>query len=125
MSVPIGKAGYHLPRTISSVISTSMADEPEPVPISNARHTRSTATPQTDRPSSNNRARKRGGQRESPNPPLFRIGRSVIRSRSPSRQLQPGVGQTDEPERPVNLVIHEPTPGTNEGRESSSSPGPA
>lgn len=46
-----------------------------------------------------------------PNPPLFRIGRSVI-DPVPSEQ-QIGAGQIDEPERPVNLVLHES--GENEG----------
>lgn len=111
LSVPLGKAGYHLPRTISSVISTSTANETEPVPLTDIQHTHSTATPQMDAPGSSRRARKRPEQRSSPRPPLFRIGRSVIRSRSPSRQLQPGMGQTDEPERPVNLVVHESSAG--------------
>lgn len=97
-------------------------DEPDSVPISAVRHTHSTATPHADAAGSSHRTRKRGGQRESPRPPLFRIGRSVIRSRSPSRQFQPGVGQTDEPERPVNLVVHDPVAGAGGGNESSPSP---
>ncbi|KAJ5171772.1 Cation/H+ exchanger [Penicillium capsulatum] len=106
LSVPVGKAGYHLPRTISSVISTSTADEPEPVSISNIPHTHSTAMPRADGGGPSYRSRRRGEPRESPNPTPFRIGRSVIRPHSPSSPL-PGVGQSDEPERPVNLVIHE------------------
>ncbi|KAJ5216400.1 uncharacterized protein N7498_002807 [Penicillium cinerascens] len=120
MSVPIGKAGYHLPRTISSAISTSIGNEPESVPISNVRHTHSTATPQDNGTSSNYRSRKRGA-RESPRPPLFRIGRSIIRPRSPSDQ--PGVGQTDEPERPVNVVTHDHVIGTpNQDHQGSRTP---
>ena len=42
-----------------------------------------------------------------PNPPLFRIGRSVINPSAVGQQ--PGVGQTDEPARPVNLVHDSPT----------------
>lgn len=61
--------------------------------------------PHVDAAGSSHRSRRRGGPRESPQPPLFRIGRSVIRPRSPS--LQPGVGKSDEPERPVGLVIHD------------------
>jgi hypothetical protein len=119
MSVPIGKAGYHLPRTISSAISTSTANEPEPVPISNVRHTHTTAMP-SDNSASSYRSRKRG-PRESPRPPLFRIGRSVIRPRSPSEQI--GVGQTDEPERPVNVVTHDHVVGAvDEHRQGSNSP---
>ncbi|KAJ5693258.1 Cation/H+ exchanger [Penicillium macrosclerotiorum] len=122
LSVPVGKAGYHLPRTISSAISTSGADEPDAVPISNVPHTHSTAMPHTDAADPSSRTRKRGAQRESPHPPLFRIGRTVIRPRSPSSQLQPGVGQDDEPERPVNLVLHEPASGVRDAHEDSSVP---
>lgn len=120
LSVTIGKAGYNLPRTISNVISTSTIDEPEPVPISNIRQTHSTAMPRTDAQASSYRTRKRGAQRESPRPPFFRVGRSVIRPRSPSSQ--PGVGKVDEPERPINLVVHDPVTGTTDAHESSSSP---
>ncbi|KAJ5090349.1 Cation/H+ exchanger [Penicillium argentinense] len=116
LSVPIGKAGYHLPRTISSVISTS-TDEPEPVPISNIRHTHSTATPLDD---SSFRTRKRGQRSASPNPPLFRIRRSVIRAPADEQQ-QPGSGQTDEPERPVNMGLHDYPTLSNEGAEVSDS----
>lgn len=119
MSVPIGKAGYHLPRTISSAISTSIGNEPESVPISNVRHTHSTAMPQDNgTPSSTYRSRKRGA-RESPRPPLFRVGRSIIRPRSPSDQ--PGVGQSDEPERPVNVVTHDHVIGSNQDGQGSNS----
>lgn len=104
LSVPLGKAGYHLPATISSVISTGTYEEREPVPISNISHTHSTATPLTTGEDASYRSRKRG----------FRgigIGRSVIRPRSPSHQ--PGVGQVDEPERPVHLVVHQTKSGDN------------
>lgn len=116
----MGKAGYHLPRTISSAISTSTIEPPEPVPISNTGHTHSTATPHTDIMGSIHRSRKRG-QRESPHPPLFRIGGSVIPPRSPS-DTTPGVGQPDEPERPVSLVLHDSVPeAATAGEESARS----
>jgi hypothetical protein len=90
------------------------------VPISNIRHTHSTATPRGDLTGPSHRSRKRGAQRESPHPPLFRVGRSVIRPASPNRQL--GVGSIDEPERPVNLVTHETVVAVNEREHGSSSP---
>ncbi|KAJ5383363.1 Cation/H+ exchanger [Penicillium concentricum] len=102
LSVPIGKAGYNLPATISSVISTSAYEGPEPVPISNTSHTHSTATPLTTGEDASYRSRKRGFRGANLRPPFFGIGGSVIRPRSPSHQ--PGVGQPDEPERPVHLV---------------------
>ncbi|KAJ5710530.1 Cation/H+ exchanger [Penicillium malachiteum] len=105
LSVPVGKAGYALPRTLSTVITTSTAETNDAVSISNVPHTHSTATPLDD-DSSSFRARRRR-QNSSPTPPLFRLGRSVVPSSSPSTQRQPGVGLTDEPERPVNLILHE------------------
>lgn len=107
LSVPVGKAGYHLPRTISSVISTGTVDEPDPIPISNIRHTHSTATPLTDTVL-DQQSRKRNLR--DTHLPLFRIDRPVVRSRSPLNQT-PGVGQTDEPERPVNLIAHDKSTG--------------
>ncbi|KAJ5111410.1 Na/H antiporter [Penicillium argentinense] len=77
-----------------------------PLPISAIHHTNSTETPHIEGAGSN-RTRKR---------------RSVIRSGSPSRQLQPGVGLTDKPERPVNLAVHSPVAGAHEAHESSPSP---
>ncbi|KAJ5792253.1 Cation/H+ exchanger [Penicillium pulvis] len=120
LSVPVGKAGYHLPRTLSTAITASSTTETNSVPIEAIRRTHSTATP-IENDSSSFRSRRRR-QYSSPTPPLFRLGRSKIPPPSPS-QANPGVGQTDEPERPVNLVIHEPTP--NAGRrqnDASASP---
>ncbi|KAJ5317242.1 hypothetical protein PENANT_c045G03697 [Penicillium antarcticum] len=108
LSVPVGKAGYHLPRTISTAMSTGTQDEPSPVPISSIRHTHSTATPLEQVDSHQSQSRKRGAAREH-NGPFTGIHRSVIRPRSPINQ--PGTGQTDEPERPVHLVFQEPTGG--------------
>lgn len=42
LSVPVGKAGYHIPRTISSALSTPA--EPEPIRLPSNRSTHSTAT---------------------------------------------------------------------------------
>ncbi|KAJ5539250.1 Cation/H+ exchanger [Penicillium frequentans] len=117
LSVPVGKAGYHLPRTLSTAITASSTTETNSVPIEAIRRTHSTATP-IENDSSSFRSRRRR-QYSSPTPPLFRLGRSKIPAPSPS-QANPGVGQTDEPERPVNLVIHEPTPNAS-GRQNDSS----
>lgn len=98
ISVPLAKAGYHIPRTISSALSTSTTYDPEPITIPGVQNTHSTATRGQD-PTALGRNR-----RERIPPPPFRIGGSVIRPRSPASQIQPGVGQTGEPERPVSLV---------------------
>ncbi|KAF7130931.1 hypothetical protein CNMCM5793_003866 [Aspergillus hiratsukae] len=102
LSIPLVKAGYHLPRTISSIVSTSSPPTPDPVPIANISHTHSTAT----RGVPANRSRKRGG-REPPEPAVFQIGRSVIMPTSSTDQPQIGTGNAEEPARPVNLIIHE------------------
>lgn len=46
---------------------------------------------------------------ETPHPPRFVIGGSVIAERSPSEQ--PGVGGVDEPDRSVNLIVHQTRSG--------------
>ncbi|KAJ5928073.1 Cation/H+ exchanger [Penicillium verhagenii] len=116
LSVPVGKAGYHLPRTISFAITSSTAEN-EHVPIEITRGSHSTAMP-IENDSSSFRSRRRR-QYSSPTPPLFRLGRSKVPSPSPG-PTQPGVGQTDEPERPVNLVIHETIPSASGTRKGSS-----
>lgn len=97
ISVPLAKAGYHIPRTISSALSTSTSYDPEPITIPDARDTHSTATRGQDRSALGRNRRERVA------PAPFRIGGSVIRPKSPASQLQPGIAN-DEPERPVNLV---------------------
>ncbi|KAJ5643146.1 Cation/H+ exchanger [Penicillium longicatenatum] len=106
------------PRTLSTAITASSTAETDPIPIEAIRRTHSTATP-IENDASSFRSRRRR-QYSSPTPPLFRLGRSKIPSPSPS-QAQPGVGQTDEPERPVNLVIHEPTTTAVRHDDSSAS----
>ncbi|OGM39631.1 Na/H antiporter [Aspergillus bombycis] len=107
LSIPLVKAGYHLPRTISHALSVGSTPEAEPVPIANVQHTHSTAT------QDNNRGRKRPG---APRSTTLQIGRSIIRAQSMD-QRQLGTNHEGEPERPVNLVVQEPdneaTPGSN------------
>lgn len=99
------KAGINLPRTISSAISHATAPEPEPIPIADIHHTRSTATPIGDPATGRERRRDRS------QPSGLQFNRSVIKPMSPSGQLQIGTGIAEEPERPVNLVAHEGEPG--------------
>lgn len=134
--MPVGKAGYHLPRTISSALSTSSALEQDPIPIA-PRQTHSTATSTPDASASRGRKRNnnivnvngqpgssngralglghgnaRGhghghGHKDAPQPAVFRIGRSVVPASSADSLRQPGTGAAGEPGRPVNLT--EPT----------------
>ncbi|GKZ22759.1 hypothetical protein AbraCBS73388_008929 [Aspergillus brasiliensis] len=121
LCIPLAKAGYHLPRTISQALSTSTIAEPDPVPIANVHHTHSTATRGAG--PTNNRNRKRGNAgREPPNPAVFQIGRTVIPTTSLQEQVQVGSATADEPARPVNLVIRENE--QDSAQESSNSPTP-
>ncbi|MCJ1295041.1 hypothetical protein MMC34_006602 [Xylographa carneopallida] len=75
LSVPLGKLGYHLPRTISSAIESREVDEPEPFRISERiQQTEEQILRQRHRPPKEQR-----GRDESPPRPVFRIGGSVIR----------------------------------------------
>ncbi|PYH75384.1 hypothetical protein BO82DRAFT_360064 [Aspergillus uvarum CBS 121591] len=107
LSIPLAKAGYYLPRTISQALSTSAAQEQDPIPIGNISFTHSTATRNSEM--SHNRGRKRGAgittSRDPPQPTVFQIGRAVVPTASPRDQI--GVGGADEPARPVNLVTHD------------------
>ncbi|CAG7955316.1 unnamed protein product [Penicillium salamii] len=60
------------------------------VPTSTIHHTHSTAAESCDQ------SQKHGGACETPQLPLFRIGRSLVRSRSQLSRTQPGVGQAGE-----------------------------
>ncbi|BAE61067.1 unnamed protein product [Aspergillus oryzae RIB40] len=68
LSIPLVKAGYHLPRTISHALSVGSTPEAEPVPIANVQHTHSTAT------QDNSQGRKRPG---APRSTTLQIGRPV------------------------------------------------
>ena len=75
LSVPLGKLGYHLPRTISSAIESREVDEPEPFRI---REHLQQAEEQILR-QRHHRPKEQRGRDESPPRPVFRIGGSVIR----------------------------------------------
>ncbi|OJK03260.1 hypothetical protein ASPACDRAFT_40583 [Aspergillus aculeatus ATCC 16872] len=106
LSIPLAKAGYHLPRTISQALSTSATQEQDPIPIENISFTHSTATRNSEL--SHSRGRKRGAGTTSRDPPpqtFFQIGRPVVPTTSLRDQI--GVGGADEPARPVNLVTYD------------------
>ena len=74
LSIPLGKLGFHLPRTISNAFDTSLStpgnDEPElPIDGLRIRHPHR----MEDDP------RRRSG--EEPPTPVFRVGRSVVADR--------------------------------------------
>ncbi|KAE8150748.1 Sodium/hydrogen exchanger family-domain-containing protein [Aspergillus avenaceus] len=111
LSIPLVKAGYHIPRTISNALSVNSTVEVEPVSIENVQHTHSTAT------QANNQGRKRPGARETPQPGVLQLSKSVIRSPASTGQ-QLGTGYEGEPERPVNLVTHETSSVSSSGHNT-------
>ena len=77
LSVPIGKLGYHLPRTLSSAIGSNSAsmdpEEPEePFRLHDRSQPGATLRPDRDR-----------RVRDEPPRPVFRIGGSIIQSTEP------------------------------------------
>ena len=77
LSVPLGKLGYHLPRTLSSAIaSRSMSEDPDeprpPFRILERIQNRTQPDHQRNSPRNSQRAR------EEPPRPVFRIGGSII-----------------------------------------------
>ncbi|WEW61793.1 hypothetical protein PRK78_007289 [Emydomyces testavorans] len=86
LSIPLGKLGFHLPRTLSSAFSTSTDLEPEPVPIPfrgtiSAAASRVLPSSLRDAVSSKHRSSGANNARERSEPPrpvVFRIGRTAI-----------------------------------------------
>ena len=100
LSVPIGKLGYHLPRTMSSAFSTSMErDEPDQ-PFRRREHI------DHKRSTQGGKIRQRRNPNERPQDATFRVGGSVITSQPRSEVETP----IDEPDRPINFVSGSNTP---------------
>jgi sodium/hydrogen antiporter len=94
LSVPIGKLGYHLPRTVSSAFTTSMdRDEPDQQFQTGERidHKRSMQGSKT---------RQRRNPNERPQNAIFRVGGSAGTSRPRGEVGTP----IDEPDRPINFI---------------------
>ncbi|MCJ1360702.1 MAG: hypothetical protein MMC33_010711 [Icmadophila ericetorum] len=104
LSVPVGKLGYHLPRSISSAMESREVDEPEPFRIRERI--------QNEEQILRQRYRHRNGTRtrsKSPPRPIFRIGGSVI-----------PVGTADESKTGTNIHLDSSLPA-NRGRRLSQS----
>jgi len=94
LSVPIGKLGYHLPRTVSSAFSTSVErDEPD-------RPFQTGERIDLKRSTQGGKIRQRRNPNERPQNAVFRVGGSVITSEPRSEVETP----IDEPDRPINFV---------------------
>jgi sodium/hydrogen antiporter len=94
LSIPIGKLGYQIPRTISSALSTSFENtEPQNVRLREDPHSASA-------PGRPGLRQRRNGQ-EPPPQGVFKLGGSTIRSENNSRVQSPA---SPEPSRPINFV---------------------
>lgn len=92
LSIPIGKLGYHLPRTISTALSSSTENvEPQSIHLRDTPYATS-AQPQTG-------LRQRRDPQAPPPKSVFRLGGSAIRSKNNSGSL----GPEGEPDRPINF----------------------
>lgn len=110
LSVPLGKVGYHIPRTISTALSSASA-EPEPIRLPSNYTTHSTATPQSSRGLRYYRNRiaaqqarggkKDGNDRSEPPRITFQISK-------PQQQDEEGQQQDDQEEE-VQQQNHDPT----------------
>ncbi|KAI9674856.1 MAG: hypothetical protein M1829_003596 [Trizodia sp. TS-e1964] len=92
LSIPVGKLGFHLPRTISQALDSSASDELSSPQWPRSRH-RSTA-------SLTIRAEQAAGGAVEPPRPVFRIRRTVIPSTNSPAQPPPS-GQSPRPRTPV------------------------
>lgn len=106
LSVPLGKLGYQLPRsmsrTMTSAFSTSTdSDEPD-APLSHIRH-RIRHTPSVN----DGHIRQRRNPNERPANDIFRIGGSAIQPKSNSGVATP---DDDEPSRPIKFVTENNSP---------------
>lgn len=111
LSVPLGKVGYHLPRTVTSAFSTSReVDEPEPFHVRDALARSTEAAHEAERG-----MRRRRDPGETPARPVFRIGGSVIKSPVSKSDQGSSTPISDEPSRPVN-------PGTDSPMMSPTTP---
>lgn len=80
LSIPVGKLGFYLPRTISNALDSSSRDEPEPFHIGEHLHNEAQHIRQRQRHNQQQFGRRTADN--SPPRPVFRIGRSVIGERA-------------------------------------------
>ena len=97
LSVPLGKLGYKLPRTMSGMLTpSSEVEEPDP-PFRVRENVHQAGSTQKT-----GKIRQRRNPNERPQNAIFRVGGSVIRSRPGSGAATPN---DNEPERPINFVV--------------------
>ena len=105
LSVPLGKLGYKLPRTMSGMLTPSSEVEEPDIPFRVRENVHQVGSTQKT-----GKIRQRRNPNERPQNAIFRVGGSVIRSRPGSGAATPN---DDEPERPIRFVAD-----TNSGVQS-------
>ncbi|KIW79221.1 hypothetical protein Z517_05833 [Fonsecaea pedrosoi CBS 271.37] len=101
LSIPLGKLGYHLPRTMSQALSSERDDDEPDIHMGRSPHRRST---------SQLRHRKGHGHRDRsrrPSPVSFMIGQGGT-TRSTTMDLE----SAQEPARPVRIIEDTPRSGS-------------
>ncbi|OAP57868.1 hypothetical protein AYL99_08606 [Fonsecaea erecta] len=101
LSIPLGKLGYHLPRTMSQALSSEREDDEPDIHLGPSPHRRST---------SQLRHRKGNGRRDKSRPPspgAFMIGQGNT-TRSTTMDLE----SAQEPARPVRIIEDTPRGGS-------------
>ncbi|OQV07822.1 hypothetical protein CLAIMM_12195 [Cladophialophora immunda] len=101
LSIPLGKLGYHLPRTMSQALSSEREDDEPDIHMGPSPHRRST---------SQLRYRKGNGHRDRsrrPSPAAFMIGQGNT-TRSTTMDLE----SAQEPARPVRIIEDTPSGGS-------------
>lgn len=97
LSVPLGKLGYNLPRTMSGAFTPTSENEDSDTafPVrERISHTR---------PFQSGKSRQKRDPNERPENAIFRVGRSVIQSRPASETAIHDDGN-DEPDRPIKFI---------------------
>ncbi|KAI1614788.1 CPA1 family monovalent cation:H+ antiporter [Exophiala viscosa] len=98
LSIPLGKLGYHFPRTISQALSSDREDDEPDIHL--RRH----------QPNSPLRRRKKNNRGDhQPSPAVFKIGRSSTTQSSGRNGV---VDDPAEPPRPIHFPVDTPPVGT-------------
>jgi sodium/hydrogen antiporter len=117
LSVPLGKLGYNLPRTMSGAFTPTSEHDESDAPFTVRERMHHTQTSQRGK------SRQKRDPNERPQNASFRVGGSVIHSRPASETATPD--DEHEPDRPIkfigdNSALHSPvdTPRKANGRSA-------
>ena len=120
LSIPLGKLGFYLPRTITNALDSTSRDEPEPFHI--AEHLQHGAQHIRQHHPIHSQAGRRNAD-QSPPRPVFRIGRSVIGERNSEagtphvvspRAASPSPAPSSPSDIPLDDIDHPQIPQGND-----------